>query len=89
METVPKRVAIIRANRYMVEHSDYLIAYAWHPASNAQDLVEYAQRREKQGRMKITLLSKLLKFALHSVAFCRFCQYNKITKLYQRRKRDG
>lgn len=59
METVPKRVAIIRANRYMVEHNDYLIAYAWHPASNAQDLVEYAQRREKQGRMKITLLSKL------------------------------
>ena len=36
METVPKRAAIIRANRYMVEHSDYLIAYAWHPASNAR-----------------------------------------------------
>ena len=27
METVPKRAAIVRANRYMVEHSDYLIAY--------------------------------------------------------------
>ncbi len=34
METVPKRAAIVRANRYMVDHSDYLIAYAWHPASN-------------------------------------------------------
>ncbi len=53
METVPKRVAIVRANRYMVDHSDYLIAYAWHPASNARDLVEYAQRCEKQGSLKI------------------------------------
>ena len=42
METVPKRAAIVRANRYMVNHSDYLIAYAWHPASNARELVEYA-----------------------------------------------
>ena len=59
METVPKRAAIIRANRYMVEHSDYLIAYVWHPASNARDLVEYAQRYEKLGRMKVTLLPQL------------------------------
>ena len=58
METVPKRVAIVRANRYIVDHSDYLIAYAWHPASNARDLVEYARRREKQGHIKITSLSK-------------------------------
>ena len=58
METVPKHAAIVRANRYMVDHSDYLIAYVWHPASNARDLVEYAQRYEKQGRMKITVLSK-------------------------------
>ena len=42
MERVPRRVAIVRANRYMVDHVDYLIAYAWHPASNARDLVEYA-----------------------------------------------
>ena len=28
LETVPKRLAIIRANRYMVERSDFLIAYA-------------------------------------------------------------
>ncbi len=52
---VPKRAAIIRANRYMVEHSDYLIAYAWH-LGNAQDLVEYAMRRKLQSRIKITFL---------------------------------
>ena len=34
LETVPKRLAIVRANRYMVERSDFLIAYVWHPASN-------------------------------------------------------
>lgn len=56
-ETVPKRAAIIRANRYMVEHSDYLIAYAWH-SGNAWDLVEYAQRREKQDCICVVLLSE-------------------------------
>ncbi len=56
METVPKRAAIVRANRYMVDHSDFLIAYAWHPASNARELVAYAQRRENLGRLKITSL---------------------------------
>jgi uncharacterized phage-like protein YoqJ len=45
MEIVPRRFAISKANRYMVDHTDYLIAYAWHPASNARNLVEYADRR--------------------------------------------
>ncbi|MBQ9843167.1 MAG: hypothetical protein IJO31_03345 [Oscillospiraceae bacterium] len=45
MEKVPRRLAITRANRYMVDHVDYLIAYAWHPASNARDLMEYAQKK--------------------------------------------
>lgn len=45
MENVPKRLAIVRANRYMVDYSDYLIAYAWHPASNARELVEYTKRK--------------------------------------------
>ena len=56
METVPRRIAIVRANRYMVDHVDYLIAYAWHPASNARNLVEYAHKRERNGFMMVTLL---------------------------------
>ena len=28
-----------------MDHVDYLIAYAWHPASNARELVDYAQAR--------------------------------------------
>ena len=54
MESVPRRFAIVRANRYMVDHTDYLIAYAWHPASNARELVEYAEARQKRGLMWVT-----------------------------------
>ena len=58
METVPKRVAIVRANRYMVEHSDYLIAYVWHSTGNAWDLVEYAKTKEKKGKIGISILPR-------------------------------
>ncbi len=58
MERVPRRVAIVRANRYMVNHVDYLIAYAWHPASNARELVEYAQKKQKKNGIRITVLAK-------------------------------
>ena len=56
MESVPRKAAIIRANRYVVDHVDYLIAYVWHPASNARELVEYAKSREKKGSLIITLI---------------------------------
>lgn len=56
MENVPRKVAIVRANRYMVDHTDFLIAYAWHPASNARDLLEYAKKREGKGLIQVTAL---------------------------------
>lgn len=55
LETVPKQYAIAQANRYMIQHSDYLIAYC-RGAGNSQNFVEYAQKREKKGLIKITLL---------------------------------
>ena len=58
MEKVPRKLAIVRANRYMVDHVDYLIAYAWHPASNARDLVEYAQKREQRSLISVTVLPR-------------------------------
>ena len=58
MEKVPRKLAIVRANRYMVDHVDYLIAYAWHPASNARDLVEYARKREKRNLISVTVLPR-------------------------------
>lgn len=56
MENVPRRLAIVRANRYMIDHVDYLIAYAWHPASNTWNLLEYARKRERKNLLVITLL---------------------------------
>ena len=59
MEKVPRKLAIVRANRYMVDHVDYLIAYAWHPASNARDLVEYAKKRAQRNLIFVTVLSRI------------------------------
>lgn len=58
MEKVPRKFAIVRANRYAVDHCDHLIAYVWHPASNSRELVEYAQSREKNGKISVTLLKR-------------------------------
>lgn len=58
MEKVPRRLAIVRANRYTVDHVDYLIAYAWHPASSARDLVEYAKKREQRNLISVTVLPR-------------------------------
>lgn len=56
MEKVPRRLAILKANRHMVDHVDYLIAYAWHPGSNARNLVAYAEKRAAKKLLTITCL---------------------------------
>jgi len=54
LEKVPKRYAIVQANRNQIDRSDYLIA---HPGfGNSRNFVEYAQRREKKGLIKVTLI---------------------------------
>lgn len=45
MEDVPPKAAIIKANQYIVNRADYLIAHVWHTASNAKNLVEYAKNK--------------------------------------------
>lgn len=62
MEKVPRRFAIVRANRYAVDHADFLIAYVWHPASNACKLLEYAEKRAEKGCLKIRNLGLTDKF---------------------------
>lgn len=59
MEKVPKLLAIVRANRYTVNTSDFLIAYAWKPGSNTRKIVEYAQGRERHGQIHVSVLPKL------------------------------
>ena len=56
MEKVPRRLAIVRANRYAVDHVDHLIAYVWHSGSNARELVEYARNRESRHLIQIMIL---------------------------------
>lgn len=53
MEKVPRRYAIVQANKIMVNTSDWLVCYVRHGASNSRNLLEYAQRREKKGLINI------------------------------------
>lgn len=53
LENVPKRYAIVRANRYMVETCDWLVCYVKHGASNSRNLLEYAQRCAGIGYLRI------------------------------------
>lgn len=48
MENVPRRFAIARANRWMVEHCTHLVAYVTHPASNAGKVVEWGRIKGKK-----------------------------------------
>lgn len=48
MENIPRRFAIPRANRWMVEHCTYLVAYVTHSASNAGKVVEWGRIKEKK-----------------------------------------
>lgn len=44
MEFCPKRYAIVRANQYAIEHSDYLIAYVT-GVGKSRDYLNYAERK--------------------------------------------
>lgn len=51
MENVPRRFAIARANRWMVEYCTHLVAYVTHPASNAEKVVERGRRLAKNVKL--------------------------------------
>ena len=57
LKNVPKRYAIARANKIMINTSDWLITYVCHGASNSRTLLEYAKRREKEGLIQIENLA--------------------------------
>ena len=52
LEKVPRRYAIVEANKAMIRQSNYLIAYITHPASNASKYLAYAERLELTGQIK-------------------------------------
>lgn len=56
MERVPKHLAILRANRCMVDNSTHLIAWVCHPSSGLREVLEWALKRQKRGLMRVTNL---------------------------------
>ena len=48
LEKVPRRYAILRANRALVDRCEYLVAYAPHVTSNARKVAEYARRKGRR-----------------------------------------
>ena len=53
LENTPRRYAIVRTNRIMVDTCDWLICYVRHGASNSRKLLEHAQRRANKGLIQI------------------------------------
>ena len=53
LENTPRRYAIVRTNRIMVDTCDWLVCYVRHGASNSRNLLEYAQRRANKGLIQI------------------------------------
>ena len=58
MESVPRRFAIQRANRAMVDACDSLVAYAPYAAGNARKVLDYARRRQGRGLIQILELTE-------------------------------
>jgi len=56
-ERIPKRLAIVRTNRRMVDICGHLIAYVRHTFGNSGQIVEYAGKRQDQGRCQVVNLA--------------------------------
>ena len=53
LESTPKRYAIVRTNKIMVDACDWLVCYVRHGAGNSRKLLEYTQRRAARGLIQI------------------------------------
>ena len=57
LEKVPRRYAIVKANRYMIETCDRVLCYVNH-IGNTRTLLEYARRRAKKGELSVENLAE-------------------------------
>ena len=57
-ERIPKRLAIVKTNRRMVEICDFLIACAWNAFGGSGQIVKYARRQEMRGLIAVTNLAE-------------------------------
>jgi len=60
LEGVPRRLAIPRLNRLMVEDADYAIAYVLHSWGGAATTLRYAEVRQRKGLMRIENLAETI-----------------------------
>lgn len=60
LENVPKRYAIVRANKIMINISDWLICYVKHGASNSMKLLEYTKCRAEKGLIQIDNMAEVM-----------------------------
>ena len=59
LENTPKRYAIVRANRIMVDTCDWMVCYIRHGASNSRKLLDYAEHLNNMGLIQIVNVAKL------------------------------
>lgn len=52
LANVPRRFAIVKANRYMIETCDSIICHVTH-IGNTRNLLEYAKKREGRGQLYV------------------------------------
>lgn len=57
MERVPKRLAIVRANQYVLRHCTHLIACVSHPSGGSWEILNAARKREARGLIHVTNLA--------------------------------
>lgn len=48
LENVPKRLAIIKRNEWMVDHADVIVAYVLHEWGGANAMLQYTLRKGKE-----------------------------------------
>lgn len=53
LASTPRRYAIVRTNKIMVDTCDWLVCYVQHGASNSRNLLGYAQRRAQKKFIQI------------------------------------
>ena len=53
LESTPRKYAIVRTNKIIIDSCDWLVCYVRHGASNSRNLLEYAGRRADKERIQI------------------------------------
>ena len=48
IESAPKRACIVRKNQWVVEHSDFIVAYVKYPFGGTAKAIEYARKKNKK-----------------------------------------